>query len=171
MAPHNKKADNKKADIKTIVVGKIHAKWCRHCKSLGREWPKMKADIKKRLGHKYNIVFSDIEQTDEKLKVDKINNQFLTNSNEKLSVQGGYPTLYKIVGGKLEYYNGNRTASELANWYSLNLSSLNHNKSEKSVDFVNNKKPGNYYSSFSSIFGGKSKRTKKIKNKTKKSKK
>ena len=34
-----------------------------------------------------------------------------------VEAQGGYPTIYKIKkGGKVEYYNGERTVKKLVSW-------------------------------------------------------
>jgi predicted sulfurtransferase len=45
-----------------------------------------------------------------------LNNTYLSNSNEKL-IENGFPTIYKINGGKLEYYNGpDRMASSFEKW-------------------------------------------------------
>jgi hypothetical protein len=114
-------ANNHNPNKNTIVVGKIYANWCGHCKSLKPEWAKMKNSVKKALGSqldKIHVVFSEIEQTDEKIKVDGINKRFLRNSDKKLALQGGYPTLFKISGGQLEYYNGGRTAEAMTAWFS-----------------------------------------------------
>jgi ribosomal protein L27 len=57
------------------------------------------------------IVAGDIEaaQTNE---LNELNKQHGAN----VAVQGGYPTIYKIVDGKVEYYNGERTAAKLVCW-------------------------------------------------------
>jgi len=102
----------------TIVVGKIYANWCGHCKSLKPEWAKMKSAVKKALGKEFHVEFSEIEQTNEKDSVDSINKRFLLNSDKKLALQGGYPTLFKISGGQLEYYNGGRNATDMTAWFS-----------------------------------------------------
>jgi hypothetical protein len=131
----------------------------------------MKVDVKKRLGDKYNVVFSDIEQSVEKINVDKINNKYLSNSTEKVSVQGGYPTLYKIVGGKLEYFGGARRADEMTNWFSVGLgkqtaprnnvynSSVHKQTSHNATAPKLGKK--SYYDSFMNMVGGKNRKTKK----------
>jgi thiol-disulfide isomerase/thioredoxin len=174
----SKKSLSKNSSKPTIVIGKIHAKWCPHCVHLVPEWKKMKMDIKKQLGHKYNIVFTDIEQSVEKINVDKINNRFLTHSNEKLAVQNGYPTIFKIDGGKLEYFAGKRTALELTNWYSNGLShqishhnhintpshSNNHkSRTRKSRNLYENNDKNSYYNSFINMIGGKTKKYRKSK--------
>jgi len=66
--------------------------------------------MKNKVGGKV-VVADDIEAS-EKDKLDKLNMQHGTN----VDVQDGYPTIYKIVGGKVEYYNGERTEKELISW-------------------------------------------------------
>ena len=88
------------------VVGKLYMNGCGHCVTLEEPWNQMK----KKIGGKVTVA-DDIEaaQTNE---LNELNKQHGSN----VSVQGGYPTIYKIVGGKVEYYNGERTASKLMDW-------------------------------------------------------
>jgi thiol-disulfide isomerase/thioredoxin len=124
----------------TVVVGKIYANWCGHCTALKPKWEEMKTIIKRDLA-KYlknvHVEFTEIEQTDERSKVDKINKTWLSKSNEKLSASG-YPTLFKIYNNQLEYYNDEREPSTMAKW------------------FINNKKKR--------IIGGRSKRSRRTRN-------
>ena len=66
--------------------------------------------MKKKIGGKVEVA-KDIESA-ETNKLDKLNSKYKTN----VAMQGGYPTIYKIVGGKVEYYNGERTENELVSW-------------------------------------------------------
>jgi len=88
------------------VVGKLYMNGCIHCDNLVEPWNQMKNKV----GGKV-VVADDIEAS-EKDKLDKLNMQHGTN----VDVQDGYPTIYKIVGGKVEYYNGERTEKELISW-------------------------------------------------------
>ena len=101
----------------TLVIGKIHAKWCGHCTALVPEWNKMRSEIIKRFKDKYRLIFEEVEQTQEKDKLHKINKKHLANSNNKVEVQGGYPTLFKIHNGKLEYHNGERHSKPMTKWF------------------------------------------------------
>jgi thiol-disulfide isomerase/thioredoxin len=103
-------------DPSVTVIGKIHANWCGHCKSLVPEWKKMKNAVNKSdLAKKYT--FEEIESASQDPKIKFINNNHLKNSATKLSLQGGYPTLFKIKDGKLSYYKGPRRAADMTNWY------------------------------------------------------
>ena len=88
------------------VVGKLYMNGCIHCDNLVEPWNQMK----KKIGGKVEVA-KDIESA-ETNKLDKLNSKYKTN----VAMQGGYPTIYKIVGGKVEYYNGERTAAKLVSW-------------------------------------------------------
>ena len=88
------------------VVGKLYMNGCIHCDNLVEPWNQMK----KKIGGKVEVA-KDIESA-ETNELDKLNNKYKTN----VAMQGGYPTIYKIVGGKVEYYNGERTAPALIKW-------------------------------------------------------
>ena len=104
-----------------VVVGKIYATWCGHCTALLPEWEKMvqfietKLNTNKKSNTKY--VFSEIEQSKQDAGISEINNTYLQNSTEKLALQDGFPTLFKIYSGKVEYYNGDRQYLEMLRWY------------------------------------------------------
>jgi thiol-disulfide isomerase/thioredoxin len=97
------------------IVGKIYAGWCGHCQMLETPWNQMKADLGKKGG---SFEFAEIEQKNEPMGVQKINDTYLKKSHTKLSLQGGYPTLFKIKNGVLHYFNGNRTLNDMTKWYS-----------------------------------------------------
>jgi hypothetical protein len=93
--------------MKQTVVGKLYMIGCGHCDALIEPWNQMK----KKIGGKVMVV-EDIESNQTK-KLEELNKQH----GSGVSVQGGYPTIFKIQnGGKVEYYNGERTAEKLASW-------------------------------------------------------
>ena len=57
-----------------------------------------------------------IEQSNEPAQVGHVNATYLNNSLKKLALQGGYPTLFKIKDGELEYYNGSRETDPMTDW-------------------------------------------------------
>ena len=89
-----------------IVVGKLYMNGCIHCDSLVEPWNQME----KKIGKMVEVI--DIESRDLDTKLEKINAEFKTD----VSVQGGFPTIFKIQNGKVEYYEGERTAPELIKW-------------------------------------------------------
>jgi hypothetical protein len=141
------------------VIGKIYANWCGHCTSLVPEWKMMKDAVKKSgLANKY--VFEEIESATQGPKIKEINNKQLKNSDTKLSLQGGYPTLFKIKDGKLTYYKGPRRAVDMTNWYTNHTVKIkpddNRAVSKKAWPFV---------------FGGKKRRNQTRKTRSKKNRK
>lgn len=101
-----------------IVVGKIYAEWCGHCQMLKPEWSKMKDNLK---NSNVKYEFYEIEETNQDDGIQKVNDKYLKNSTTKLTLQGGYPTIFKIVDGKLEYYNGERDCNSLQAWFTSDL--------------------------------------------------
>jgi hypothetical protein len=96
-----------------VVIGKIYAEWCGHCRNLKEPWKNMKMDLAKKGGY---FKFHEIEQKEENEKVSNINETYLQNSPTKLSLQGGYPTIFKIKNGVLSYFDGERTSKNMADW-------------------------------------------------------
>jgi thiol-disulfide isomerase/thioredoxin len=95
-----------------LVVGKIYAPWCGHCQALESEWKKME----KKVGGNVEVVNISSEENQDD-HIEEVNKNYIK-SGEKLKLQGGYPTIFKIKNGVVEYYNGNRTSSDLINWVS-----------------------------------------------------
>jgi hypothetical protein len=93
-----------------ITVGLIHASWCGHCQALKPEWKKMKKGM-----HGTNCNYLEIEDSDphKDRKIAHVNSRL---KGEKL-VANGYPTVFKIRGGNLEYYQGERSAPALQQWF------------------------------------------------------
>jgi hypothetical protein len=101
-----------------VVVGKIHAKWCGHCIALVPEWNKMRVALARKSNpHKTYFEFVDIEQSEMEEKLPKVNETHLSNSDKKVELQGGFPTIFRIQNGKLDYYEGERTHTSLYKWF------------------------------------------------------
>ena len=104
-----KKAKKAKKDI--MIVGKIYADWCGHCQTLGPEWKKMKKLIHKKKGKKH-LVFAEIEEKDIDSKLRTLE------KTHRVSISAnGYPTLFRIKKGKVVYYDGERNADKMTEWY------------------------------------------------------
>lgn len=95
----------------SIIVGKIYAEWCGHCQRLEPEWKQMKEKLNK-IG---NIEFVEIEEQ-ELDKLDEFNEKNKERLGGKKVVYEGFPTIFKIVGGNITYYNGVREADEMYGW-------------------------------------------------------
>ena len=105
---HHKKGG--KSTNTTRIYGRIHAKWCGHCLSMAEDWVKI---INDKLFLKDAVLF-DIEQSEEKEKIPQVNEHI--NKGGELKV-GGYPTIFKVVNGKVEYFNGTRTYDNIRKWF------------------------------------------------------
>jgi thiol-disulfide isomerase/thioredoxin len=156
---HNKTQKNKP---KVLLIGKIYADWCGHCRMLNPEWNKLKYNIQKNGSHGYEIRYIEIEQSAEQAKVDKVNKIYLQNSATKLALQGGYPTIFKIVDGNIEYYGGPRKAEAMQKWF------LHHKGGNHEANIVEEKIGGDEPKKEQSIwnlnmFGGKTRNKRKLK--------
>ena len=90
-----------------VIVGKIYAEWCGACTALAPEWSEMEKHA-----NKHMITVENIESDDMDAKLKKLNETHGTN----VSLQGGFPTIFKIVPGKVEYYNGERSSAKMLEW-------------------------------------------------------
>jgi thiol-disulfide isomerase/thioredoxin len=139
---------------KDIVIGKIYAEWCGHCQMLKPEWEKMKNNLKKS-NLKYK--FYEIEQTDEDNGIQSINETYLKNADKKLELQGGYPTIFKIVDGKIEYYNGERDSASMEQWITKQRNGGGNKLKRKTIKKKNAKrktqKGKSIYKKFINLFG------------------
>jgi thiol-disulfide isomerase/thioredoxin len=102
---------------KIKVIGKIYANGCIHCQMLEPEWNKMKQDVSNNAFNSRRIVFVEIEQANQDALIADTNNKYLINSTNKLALQEGYPTIFRIENGKVEYYNGQRDANTMERWF------------------------------------------------------
>ena len=93
-----------------VTVGLIYANWCGHCQALKPEWKRMKKGMRG-----MNCHYLEIEDADPH-KVRKIAHVNSRLKKGKLEANG-YPTVFKIKGGNLEYYQGERSAREMQQWF------------------------------------------------------
>jgi thiol-disulfide isomerase/thioredoxin len=157
---HNKTQKNKP---KVLLIGKIYADWCGHCRMLKPEWNKLKYNIKHKNGsHGYQIHYIEIEQQNEQSKVDKVNKIYLHNTDKKLSLQGGYPTIFKIINGNIEYYSGDRKAEAMQKWFLHHGG--NHDTNMVTEEKIGGDEPKKEQSLWNlKLFGGKTRNKRKLK--------
>jgi len=105
-----KKKPHSKTKRNVVVVGKVYADWCGHCQMLKTEWDKMKKNMKN--NKRKNIVFAEIEESEIGTKLKKLKEHH----GVDVAVNG-YPTLFRIENGKIDYYNGGREHGKMYNWY------------------------------------------------------
>ena len=102
---------------KIKVVGKIYSNGCIHCQMLEPEWNKMKQEITNDAFNNRRVVFVEIEQANQDAEIEDTNNKYLINSINKLALQEGYPTIFRIENGNVDYYNGQRDADAMRRWF------------------------------------------------------
>jgi len=104
---HTKKRQRKNV----VIVGKVYADWCGHCQSLKPEWAKMKKHIHKKRG-KRHVIYEEIEEKHIGEKLKKLN------ESQHVNIEAnGYPTVFRVSNGKVDYYNGNRQSHAMADWF------------------------------------------------------
>jgi hypothetical protein len=95
------------------VVGRIYSDSCGFCVAMKDAWGEMKTKMQEQ--GKEVVKFADIEAQEMNEKLDELNKRLV--SPQKVSIQGGFPTLFKIHGGKVEYYEGERSADKMYDWF------------------------------------------------------
>jgi thiol-disulfide isomerase/thioredoxin len=88
-----------------IIIGKVYADWCGYCQALKPKWEQLKKILPK--GRVQTV---EIEETE----TDK-RSQFEKKHKKTINVSG-YPTIFKIVNGKIEYYSGPREPEDMKRW-------------------------------------------------------
>jgi len=92
---------------KKTIVCKIYANWCGHCQTLKPVW----AELKNLMHADKNVTMIEIEESEMKEKIGKLRNICKKNIDVN-----GFPTIVKICGEKVEYYQGERSVDALRAW-------------------------------------------------------
>jgi len=100
----------KQKSSKPVTIGLVYAKWCGHCQSLKPEWKKLKQVLSSRKN--FNIFELEDSDNNKDAKLKSVSKKI-----DGGSIQvNGFPTLFKISNGKVEYYNGERSLDALLKW-------------------------------------------------------
>jgi thiol-disulfide isomerase/thioredoxin len=112
-APDKKKNSTKN---EKVLVGKIYATWCGHCKELIPKWNQMKKLIKEKYPNR-NLVFEEVEQSDMESQLQRINAEHVKDSKQKVEMQEGFPTIFRVSEkGVVQYYGGERDVGSMMKW-------------------------------------------------------
>ena len=88
-----------------IIIGKVYADWCGHCQALKPKWEQLKQILPK--GRVQTVEIEETE-TDKRAQFEK--------KHKKTINVSGYPTIFKIVNNKIEYYSGPREPEDMKRW-------------------------------------------------------
>lgn len=99
------------------IIGLIHSLNCIYCRNLMPEWLKMKDNIHKKYGEK-SPVFLEFEANDLE-KLEEYNKKNKDKMNGGTISYSGFPTIFKISGGNIEYYKNDaeRDATTMEHWF------------------------------------------------------
>uniref|UniRef100_A0A6C0HAV1 Thioredoxin domain-containing protein n=1 Tax=viral metagenome TaxID=1070528 RepID=A0A6C0HAV1_9ZZZZ len=100
----------KQKSSKPITIGLVYAEWCGHCQALKPEWEKLKETLSK--NKKCNIFEVEDSDVNKDAKLKSVGKKINGGSIQV----NGFPTLFKILNGNVEYYNGERTFDALLKW-------------------------------------------------------
>lgn len=106
----------KKEAKPAFVIGKIHANWCGHCISLAPKWTILVRQLHKIVPKKHNLVIADIESETMDAGLAALNATHLPDSEKKVELNGGYPTIFKIMNKTITYYEGPREVKPMLKW-------------------------------------------------------
>jgi thiol-disulfide isomerase/thioredoxin len=88
-----------------IIIGKVYANWCGHCQQLKPKWDQLK-----RMLPKGRVQTVEIEEAETHKRA-----QFEKKHGKTIDVSG-YPTIFKIINNKIEYYSGAREPEDMKRW-------------------------------------------------------
>ena len=107
----NKKSKKQHKKHNLLVVGLIHSDTCGHCIAMRPAWDQMKESLRNTLGNR--VLVHEVEASQMPNGLNALRKYTVQN----VQIQSGYPTLYKITGGNVLYYNGPRDHDSMYNWY------------------------------------------------------
>jgi len=94
------------------IIGLLYAEWCGHCQQLKPTWDKLQKHIMNNYKNEFTIVEIEADQPDKSEQITKLEQSL---DGKKIETDG-YPTIIKLMGGKVDYYRGNREFADLYAW-------------------------------------------------------
>ena len=101
-----------------IIAGFVYMNRCHHCEILKPEWSRMKQRFANYCRPPNCNSPSFVEFEASQVQNGQFKNfyrQYLQNPYDKIPIDG-YPTIFKIVGGKYHIYHGRRLAANIESW-------------------------------------------------------
>lgn len=106
----------------TVVYGKLYSDTCIHCITLQPIWDKLVNHFEHHRTKFPNahVMYKEVAIENKQMGpgIAEANNTYLFNSPTKIESPMGFPTIFRIYDGKLEYFNGNRDYKTLVRWFS-----------------------------------------------------
>jgi hypothetical protein len=94
--PNNEHVNDGSAENKSAELLFFFADWCPHCKAAKPIWSEMKTEYQNKTINGYNVVFTEIDCSEETAEVDKMMNQY--------NIEG-YPTIKLLKDGQVIEYD------------------------------------------------------------------
>lgn len=103
-----------------LVYGKLYSTTCIHCINLEPIWEKLVDHFEKNTKSPSGHVYTEMSVESQQLAngISTINHKYLANSPSKMESPMGFPTIFRIYDGRLEYFQGERDYDTLLKWIS-----------------------------------------------------
>ena len=96
VVPHAKPSQQYTDDEKSAELLFFYADWCPHCKTAKPIWEELKSEYKNKTINGYQVVFTDVNCSEETAEVERMMNQY--------SIEG-YPTIKLLKDGQIIEYD------------------------------------------------------------------
>jgi len=98
-----------------VVIGLIHAKWCGHCRNLMPIWHQMRNNISQK-PYQPPPQYMEVEQSNLDM-LDNFNQENSTYLKGQRIQSDGFPTIFKIRDGNIDYYKDMREPITMEKWF------------------------------------------------------
>lgn len=130
--PHPQPQPQQQVSPNTIGIGKIYSDGCGYCIALKPIWKKMK-DL---IGNQSNVEYIELEANSADYASRKTAIERKFGLKEPISVSG-YPTIFRIKNGEVKYFDKDRTAEVLKEFFLEGQKAMKpHHRRPKFVKFA-----------------------------------